>query len=209
MTNWKYTPEMTAWIRENSNGVEWDDLTPLFNEMFGCDKTARQLRSHAHDNGIHNGIWRKNPYGKTPRRHRPVGSKRLDKDGYVVVKIAEPCKWRREQFVVWEQYHKPINIRKEMLIHLDGNPQNNAIENLYKIDRRLIGMINQAGLSRQITPETIKSIEAVAKLKVGAIDKLHEQLGGGRHKANYRYDPERFRKAVRKCRNETKKTNHK
>lgn len=201
MTSWKYTSEMTDWIRENSKGVEWDDLAPLFNEMFGCDKTARQLRSHAHDNGIHNGIYHDNPYGhKVTRPARPVGSKRLDKDGYVVVKVAEPCKWRREQLVVWEQYHEPIDTRKEMLIHLDGNRQNNAIENLYKTDRRIIGIINQAGLSRHITPETIESIEAVAKLKIGAIDKLHERLGGSRRKANYHYDPERHIENIRRWR---------
>lgn len=202
MTSWKYTPEMTAWIRENSKGVEWDDLTPLFNEMFGCDKTARQLRSHAHDNGIHNGVYHTNHCGShnVVRPARPVGSKRLDKDGYVVVKVAEPCKWRREQLVVWEQYHEPIDVHKELLIHLDGNRQNNAIENLYKIDRRLIGMINQAGLSRQIAPETIKSIETVAKLKVGAIDIIQKKLKCGRAKARYIYDPERFMKNARRCR---------
>lgn len=195
MTSWKYTPEMTAWIRENSKGVEWNDLAPLFNEMFGCDKTARQLRSHAHDNEIHNGIWHDNPCGhNVTRPARPVGSKRLDKNGFVLVKIAEPNKWRREQFVIWEQYHEQIDIRKEMLIHLDGNRQNNAIENLYKIDRRLIGLINHAGLSRQITPETIKSIETVAKLKVGAVDIIQKKLKCGRAKARYIYNPERFSK---------------
>lgn len=199
MTKWKYTPEMICWLQEHSKGVEYTELAKQFNKKFHTDKTARQIQSACHDHDAHNGVY-KIDHICHKCHWRPVGSKRLDKDGYVVVKIAEPCKWKREQLVVWEKYHEPIDIRKEMLIHLDGNRQNNNIENLYKISRRIIGAINQEKLAKHITPDTIDSIVAMMKLKVGAVDRLQETMNCSRVVAQYHYNPEKRRQNAKKQR---------
>ena len=41
--------------------------------------------------------------GNVPPNHRPVGSERISKDGYIEVKVAEPNKWRLKQRVVYEE----------------------------------------------------------------------------------------------------------
>ena len=46
MVAFKYTPEMTEWVRNNCAGREWEDIAVSFNQKFGLCKTARQLRSH-------------------------------------------------------------------------------------------------------------------------------------------------------------------
>ena len=170
----RFTTEMTEWIRQNCKGVEWEDVATNFNCHFGLSKTARQLRSHAHDNEIHNGIY--HGHSCHHAHWRPVGSKRLDKDGYVVIKVAEPCKWRRAQLVEWEKYHKPIDIKTEMLIFLDGNRQNYKIDNLYLIPRRLIGNINQMGM--KLTKENIDAVIGLAELR-SAKWSAEKQLYGG------------------------------
>lgn len=190
---WKYTPEMTQWIRDNCAGVEWESVAENFNRVFGTDKTARQLRSHAHDNGIHNGIY--HGVASCCRRWRPVGSTRLDKDGYVVKKIAEPCKWRRAQLVEWEKYHEPIDRQKDMLIFLDGNRQNYHISNLYKLPRRLIVVFNRHFLWAKITPETIESVVAIAEM-LSARWQAEIRVAGSYNKAMARKNMQRYREIM-------------
>lgn len=185
---WKYTPEMTQWIRDNCAGVEWESVAENFNRFFGTDKTARQLRACAHDNDIHNGIYHQQP---RKGRYRPVGSTRLDKDGYVVIKIADPCKWRRAQLVEWEKYHKPIDIRKDMLIFLDGNRQNYHIDNLYKLPRRLIAIFNRHFLWAKITPETIESVVAIAEM-LSARWQAEIRIAGGYNEAMARKNRQHY-----------------
>lgn len=190
---WKYTPEMTQWIRDNCAGVEWESVAENFNRVFGADKTARQLRSHAHDNDIHNGIY--HARSTTMNKRRPVGSTRLDKDGYVVIKVAEPCHWRRAQLVEWEKHHKPIDTRKDMLIFLDGNRQNYHINNLYKLPRRLIAIFNRHFLWAKITPETIDSVVAIAEM-LSARWQAEIRIAGSYNKAMARVNVRRYREIM-------------
>lgn len=204
----KYTAEMQDFIRNNAQGKRWCELADLFNSTFGTDKTPRQIQSQAHDIGVRNGLMQKNKLGVG--RYRPVGSTRLDKDGYVVIKVADPCTWKRAQLVEWEKYHEPIDIRNEMLLFLDGNRQNYHISNLYKIPRKYIPTLNKYGLWKYITPETIETIMNIVKLGVARWEAEKEKYGGHRQAQNarnmWRYyniikkDPElleQFRKRAR------------
>lgn len=185
----KYTAEMQDFIRNNAHGRQWHELADLFNAEFGTDKTPRQIQAQAHDIGVRNGLMQKNKLGVG--RYRPVGSTRLDKDGYVVIKIADPCTWRRAQLVEWEKYHEPIDIRKEMLLFLDGNRQNYHISNLYKISRKMIAIFNRNDLWRLITPDTIESVIQMAEMHKARWDAEIKLYGGYRqaciHKAHERY----------------------
>lgn len=176
----KYTPEMQDFIRQYAPGKQWHELADLFNVHFGTDKTPRQIQAQAHDIGVRNGLMKKNKLGVG--RYRPVGSTRLDKDGYVVIKTADPCTWRRAQFVEWEKYHEPIDIRKEMLLFLDGDRQNHHISNLYKIPRKYIAIFNRNNLWRLITPETIESVIRVAEMHAARWD-AEIRLHGGENEA--------------------------
>lgn len=175
---------MQDFIRNNAQGKRWCELADLFNSTFGTDKTPRQIQSQAHDIGVRNGLMQKNKLGVG--RYRPVGSTRLDKDGYVVIKVADPCTWKRAQLVEWEKYHEPINIRTEMLLFLDGNRQNYHISNLYKIPRKYIPTLNKYGLWKYITPETIETIMNIVKLGVARWEAEKEKYGSARQAQNAR-----------------------
>lgn len=180
----KYTAEMQDFIRNNAHSKQWHELADLFNAEFGTNKTPRQIQSQAHDIGVRNGLQQKNKLGVG--RYRPVGSTRLDKDGYVVIKVADPCTWKRAQLVEWEKYHEPINIRTEMLLFLDGNRQNYHISNLYKIPRKYISTLNKYELWQYISPETIETIMNIVKLGVARWDAEKEKYGGARQAQNAR-----------------------
>ncbi len=179
---------MQDFIRQNAYGRRWNELADMFNAEFGTDKTPRQIQSQAHDIGVRNGLQQKAHH---LARYRPVGSTRLDKDGYVAIKVADPCTWRRAQLVEWEKYHEPIDKQKEMLIFLDGNRQNYHISNLYKIPRALIAIFNRNDLWRLITPESIESVVKLAEAH-SARWQAEIRLHGGereatKHKNNWRY----------------------
>lgn len=101
--------------------------------------------------------------GQMPYNHKPVGSERIDKDGYIMVKVAEPKKWRQKQRVVWEEAHGPIpkgyNIQFK-----DGNRQNVSLDNLYIISRA-DQLKNENSMMARYPEELQKVIRAKATLK--------------------------------------------
>ena len=179
----KYTPEMHDWMRQNVPGVPYAELAERFNKRFGCNVTPGALEQQAHKQGIRNGIiggqfkkgdtpWNKGQKmrpetlekirptmfkkGQRGVRQRYIGDERLDKDGYIIVKVAEPHTWRRKHYIEWEKYHEPIDSNKECLIFLDGNRKNCDISNLRKITRVQNAILSKKELW-QSTPETFES----------------------------------------------------
>ena len=70
--------------------------------------------------------------GNVPKCHRPVGSERVNVDGYVEVKVAEPNKWRAKHRVEWEKAYGPIPKGCNIQFR-NGNSQDIRLENLYMI----------------------------------------------------------------------------
>jgi hypothetical protein len=73
--------------------------------------------------------------GHLPHNHKPVGSERVDTEGYVYVKVEEPNKWELKHRLVWQQHVGPI-LPGTNIQFKDGNRQNCNIENLYAITRQ-------------------------------------------------------------------------
>lgn len=72
--------------------------------------------------------------GNRTHNYKPVGSERVNVDGYVEVKVADPGKWRLKHRVIWEEAHGPIP-RGHNVQFRDGNSQNLSLDNLYLISR--------------------------------------------------------------------------
>lgn len=68
--------------------------------------------------------------GDRPANHRPVGSERINVEGYIEVKVAEGKPWRHKQRVVWEEAHGKLP--SDVVVSFkDGNKQNCELSNLY------------------------------------------------------------------------------
>ena len=178
MYGMKYTDEMKQFILDNYKGRYNQELADLFNQKFNTNITSRTIKSYKANNKLNSGLtgkFRKGPTphnkgkkmpkevyekvkhtmfakGNVPPNHRPVGSERISKDGYIEVKVAEPNKWRLKQRVVYEETKGKIP-EGCPIIFLDGNKRNFDIDNLRCITRSELLYLNCNGLnnSNEIT----------------------------------------------------------
>lgn len=174
----KYTDEMKQFILDNYKGRYNQELADLFNQKFNTNITSRMIKSYKANNKLNSGLTGKFRKGQTPHNkgkkmpkevyekvkhtmfakgnvppnHRPVGSERISKDGYIEVKVAEPNKWRLKQRVVYEEAKGKIP-EGCPIIFLDGNKRNFDIDNLRCITRSELLYLNCNGLnnSNEIT----------------------------------------------------------
>lgn len=178
MYGMKYTDEMKQFILDNYKGRYNQELADLFNQKFNTKITSRTIKSYKANNKLNSGLTGKFRKGQTPHNkgkkmpkevyekvkhtmfakgnvppnHRPVGSERISKDGYIEVKVAEPNKWRLKQRVVYEEAKGKIP-EGCTIIFLDGNKRNFDIDNLRCITRSELLYLNCNGLnnSNEIT----------------------------------------------------------
>lgn len=178
MYGMKYTDEMKQFILDNYKGRYNQELADLFNQKFNTNITSRTIKSYKANNKLNSGLTGKFRKGQTPHNkgkkmpkevyekvkhtmfakgnvppnHRPVGSERISKDGYIEVKVAEPNKWRLKQRVVYEEAKGEIP-EGCPIIFLDGNKRNFDIDNLRCITRSELLYLNCNGLnnSNEIT----------------------------------------------------------
>lgn len=83
--------------------------------------------------------------GHMPANHRPVGSERINADGYVEVKVEEPNKWKQKHRVVWESANGKIP-QGCIVIFKDNDKTNTDISNLLLIKRSTHAVLNHTGL---------------------------------------------------------------
>lgn len=164
----RYTEEMREFILENYKGIYAKDLAARFNARFGTDVTAEQMKSYKCNHKLNSGLdgrFQKgnipNNKGKKispevyekvkptmfhkghiPANHKPVGSERINKYGYVEIKVEEPKKWRLKHNVIWEQERGKIP-KGAVIIFLDGDKQNLDMRNLKMIHRSELLIMNR------------------------------------------------------------------
>ena len=169
---------MKQFILDNYKGRYNQELADLFNQKFNTNIKSRTIKSYKANNKLNSGLTGKFRKGQTPHNkgkkmpkevyekvkhtmfakgnvppnHRPVGSERISKDGYIEVKVAEPNKWRLKQRVVYEETKGKIP-EGCPIIFLDGNKRNFDIDNLRCITRSELLYLNCNGLnnSNEIT----------------------------------------------------------
>lgn len=149
-----FTEEMQAFIKSNVDGLTVMELTELLNHSFKANFKENQIRAFKKNHKIISGVdkkfkngmispnkgkkglyipgsekgWYKN--GTIPYNHRPVGSERIDrKDGYTLIKTAEPNIWKHKHKVLYEQVHGKLP-EGYVVTFLDRDKTNIEINNL-------------------------------------------------------------------------------
>lgn len=151
--NW--TEQQKQWIKNNQYGKSRADLFKEFLAVFDdVDSRANQnnFEGLISRMGLKNGktgcfskghnTWNKGKTGymganrgsfkkgQMPKNHRPVGSERIcAKDGYVIVKIAQPAKWEYKHKWLYEQTHGKLK-HGWIVRFVDGNKMNISLDNL-------------------------------------------------------------------------------
>ncbi len=161
-----YPREVRQYIKDNAEGVGTKEMTQRLNSLFDKNYSHKQIMCFYKNNQVVSGIdtkfkkgcipqnkgqkgysapgsekgWFKK--GHLPANHKPVGSERIDVDGYVLVKTEEPNVWNHKSRMVWEEHNGPIP-DKHVVTFLDGDKQNIHIDNL-----ELISMAESLQLTR-------------------------------------------------------------
>lgn len=107
---------------------------------------------------------------------RDIGTERLDKDGYILVKVGFPRIEKRKHILVWEKEYGKINNRIEAIVFLDGDKTNCELSNLYKIDRRILPLYAKIVSQKDLTPDMRKLAIETANLYLKATYKERQRM---------------------------------
>lgn len=113
-----------------------------------------------------------------PWATRLVGSERIDLDGYVYIKVAEPNKWVLKHRYIYESMYS--NIPKGYnIIFADGNKQNLDLDNLILVSNSELLIMNRNGLYKK-NKKLTKTGSVIAKV----IDKTNKSYKMVREEIN-------------------------
>lgn len=170
IVKWREHPEYVSYLMDFIPGHSTADIIQAFYEVFNIRLTSYQVKNFCHYFGVRQGInsgrFKKGHQpdnkgkkmspevyakaaptmfkkGQVPVNHRPVGSERVNVDGYIEIKVAEPNRWRLKQRVVYEKFHNVVLTKGEVIVFLDGNKLNCEPDNLKKISRSALARYNQ------------------------------------------------------------------
>jgi len=168
--DWQNHPECVEFLLEFIPGHTEAEIRQAFDERFGIVLTEANIGNFKYrykvKSGTHGGRFQKGQKahnkgkkmppeiyerckgtmfkaGQPPVNYRPVGSERIDSEGYTMVKVADPKSWRLKQRVLYEQYHGVKLEKSDVVLFLDGNRQNFEISNLVKMTRAELVRYNQ------------------------------------------------------------------
>lgn len=197
-----YTQEQREFIEKNYPGIKTPVLAQMFNERFGTDLSRQQIKSYLTNHGLHNGVVcrfekghvpankgkKMSPElyarcsktmfkkGHIPANHKPVGSERIDcKDGYHLVKVAEPNKWRLKHVLLWEQHNGPVP-KGYKVIFANQNRDDIRIENLILASDAQMAVVNKRRLMHP-DAELTKNALSLASLLIGISKKSKNRKG--------------------------------
>lgn len=161
----KTTLERKAFIEAHVKGRTNEELTKLFNEHFGLNFTSDQVKAFKNRFHLSSGLtghfekgsvpinkgkkkWWKGGEetqfrkGQKPWNYMPVGTERVNTDGYVDIKIAEPNVWKAKHVIIWKEANGPVPKGYKLLFG-DGNKLNVTLDNLLLISQRQLSELNR------------------------------------------------------------------
>ena len=190
----QFPKEVVEFIQHNYIGTGHKAMAAMLNTKFGTAYTASQIKGYYANHKLNSGLTvrfekgqvshnrgKKMPpeiyekckdtmfkKGNIPGNHRPVGSERVNVDGYIEIKIAEPNKWRLKHLTVWEEENGPLP-KGHAILFLDSNKQNTDISNLRLMTRSEMLVMNRYGI-KGADAETMNAAANLAQL----IDKTNK-----------------------------------
>jgi hypothetical protein len=162
----RYTEKQIEFLKENVKGRSNLELTELFNTHFELNLGINQIRAFKKNRrlssgldgrfkpgnvpvnkGIKGGGWEPTQFkkGQKPHNYKPIGTERVNGEGYVDIKVADPNKWRAKHVLVWEKENGPIP-KGHVIIFGDRNRRNYGLDNLILVSRKQLALLNRNNL---------------------------------------------------------------
>ncbi len=164
----RYTPEQRQFLMEYIPGHSFQEIAEEFSRKF-VPLTTSQVKAFCHNNKIKTGrggwfvkgqpSWNKGKHigihgrmretmfkkGNRPWNYKPIGSERINVEGYTEVKTKDPRTWRLKQRIVYEEYFGKIP-KGYIVTFKDGDKQNFDPDNLAAISQAENVRMNQLGI---------------------------------------------------------------
>jgi len=172
----QYTEEQIGYLKElSAQGLFNAEITRRFNERFGTNRTETAIQLQRVQYGFQTTArncfkkghvpWNKGlkgvnfggketqfKPGHKPHNWVPVGSERVNVDGYIDVKVHDYTgkdskkNWKGKHIITWERHHGRKVPDGHAVIFGDGNRRNFDPENLILVSRAQLARMNQSGL---------------------------------------------------------------
>ena len=113
--------------------------------------------------------------GHRPTNYRPVGSERVNVDGYVEVKIADPNVWEAKHRVIYEQAYGKVPDGYSVQFK-NGNKQDLSLDNLCLVSRA--DLMKNNSMARY--PEELKTViwlKGAVKRQINKYNKKRQKDG--------------------------------
>lgn len=165
-----FTKDQEDFIKKNVKGLTNQALADLINETFDLSITARQMLTWKKNHGLTSGLdfrfkkgqepankgtkglhnvgGNKTSFkkGQRPLNYKPVGTERVDDEGYTLIKVSDTGKWhqrwKHKHRVLWEKENGKIP-HNHVLIFADGDKSNTSLDNLILVSRKQLAMLNK------------------------------------------------------------------
>lgn len=188
----KYTDEELNWIKLNAGGKLHKETYTIFSELFNRrDITIDNIKSlcfrlgikasgdcrfkkgnipfNKGIKGVYNVGGNRTSFkkGNIPHNHKPVGSERINVDGYIEVKVAEPGKWELKHRVEYKKHYGKLS-KDDVVIFLDQNPLNLDINNLVILNRKELIRLNTNSMlkhDRDINKSSIGYVKLLESIR--------------------------------------------
>lgn len=152
-----YSKEEEQFLIDNVKDITLKELTDRFNKQFNMNLSKSAIANRKNKLGLSSEItggqfkkgdipWNKGikgymganktsfKKGNIPHNYRPVGSERINKDGYTEIKVADPNKWElKHRYIYKKEYGEIPNGYNVMFA--DKNKLNFDIDNLILVSK--------------------------------------------------------------------------
>lgn len=186
----KYTAEMIDFLKSFKGEKTLKELATLLKEKYGIEtisinyfsKCLRKVNVDYKYEKYNAGCfkrgfsaWNKGiKTGVKPRKYddngdviwleKPIGSERVDKKGYTLVKTKVPNTWEYKQRVIWKEIYGEIP-NKHIIIFADGDKSNFDVDNLICVSRNELRQLNLHRLKKD-DAELTKTGLNIAKIMI-------------------------------------------
>ncbi|MDC7124294.1 MAG: HNH endonuclease [Spirochaetales bacterium] len=185
-----YTAEELKFLENNCKGKSFHELTKLFNKYFYLSLSVDQIKSTMARYGFKNGrntcfkpghiphnkgvkglhYSRETEFkkGNRPVNYKPIGSERINVDGYIEIKIKDPNKWALKHRLIYEAAYGKIP-KGHVVIFADTNRLNLSPSNLLLVTRKELVVMNKNKLIYS-DKDLTKTGKLIASVKIGISD---------------------------------------
>ena len=186
----KWTKEEIDYLKEIAPGKKYKEILALLKEKFDLDINVNQLDGVMQRNKIRTGLKGYFPKGNKPwntgtkglvkpssscfqkgyrpKNTKPVGSERIDVDGYTYIKIAEPNIWKLKHRLIYEEKYGKIP-KNHSILFADGNKTNFDINNLVLVSKNQVLKLNQFNLiynDAELTKTGVNIVKLIEKISI-------------------------------------------